>query len=102
MESARQRSLAPRTARRRSSRTWQPTLRHDHNASDPPSLALTHGGYSIATPTPHVPSPMTSNDHATDHAELVTTDRFVPHISTVPATRGQTVGLFLREKAPAG
>jgi pimeloyl-ACP methyl ester carboxylesterase len=29
---------------------------------------------------------------------LVTIDRFVPHISTVPANRGQTVGLFLREK----
>jgi pimeloyl-ACP methyl ester carboxylesterase len=41
---------------------------------------------------------MTSNDHA----ELVTTDRFVPHTSTVPATHGQTVGLFLREKAPSG
>jgi hypothetical protein len=32
---------------------------------------------------------------------IVTTDRFVPHVSTVPATRGQTVGLFLREKALA-
>ena len=29
---------------------------------------------------------------------MITTDRFVPHVSTVPATRGQTVGLFLREK----
>lgn len=29
---------------------------------------------------------------------LVTHDRFVTHTSTVPATRGQTVGLFLREK----
>jgi len=29
---------------------------------------------------------------------MITTDRFVTHISTVPATRGQTVGLFLREK----
>jgi pimeloyl-ACP methyl ester carboxylesterase len=45
---------------------------------------------------------MTSNEHATDHTDLVTTDRFVPHVSTVPATRGQTVGLFLRERAPAG
>ncbi|HEV7803819.1 MAG TPA: alpha/beta fold hydrolase [Burkholderiales bacterium] len=34
-------------------------------------------------------------------ADLVTTDRFVTHISTVPATRGQTVGLFVREKAAA-
>ena len=33
--------------------------------------------------------------------KIVTTDRFVPHVSTVPATRGQTVGLFLREKALA-
>jgi pimeloyl-ACP methyl ester carboxylesterase len=41
---------------------------------------------------------MTSNDQA----ELVTTDRFVPHVSSVPATRGEPVGLFLREKAPAG
>ena len=30
---------------------------------------------------------------------LVTTDRFVTHVSTVPATAGQTVGLFLRERA---
>ena len=30
---------------------------------------------------------------------MITTDRFVTHVSTVPATRGQTVGLFLREKA---
>lgn len=29
---------------------------------------------------------------------IVTVDRFVPHVSTVPANRGQTVGLFLREK----
>lgn len=29
---------------------------------------------------------------------MITTDRFVTHSSTVPATRGQTVGLFLREK----
>jgi pimeloyl-ACP methyl ester carboxylesterase len=29
---------------------------------------------------------------------LVTIDRFVPHVSTVPANLGQTVGLFLREK----
>lgn len=29
---------------------------------------------------------------------MLTTDRFVTHVSTVPATRGQTVGLFLREK----
>lgn len=32
---------------------------------------------------------------------MITTDRFVTHLSTVPATRGQTVGLFLREKALA-
>lgn len=30
--------------------------------------------------------------------KMITTDRFVTHSSTVPATRGQTVGLFLREK----
>ena len=30
---------------------------------------------------------------------IVTCDRFITHISTVPATRGQTVGLFVREKA---
>lgn len=30
---------------------------------------------------------------------MITTDRFVPHNSTVPATRGQSVSLFLREKA---
>src|SRR5687768_9767165 len=29
---------------------------------------------------------------------MITTDRFVPHVSTIAATRGQTVGLFLREK----
>ena len=32
-------------------------------------------------------------------AAVVTTDRFVTHLSTVPATAGQTVGLFLRERA---
>jgi pimeloyl-ACP methyl ester carboxylesterase len=32
---------------------------------------------------------------------MITTDRFVTHVSTVPATRGQTVGLFLREKVLA-
>src|SRR6185369_17967837 len=31
--------------------------------------------------------------------ELITTDRFITHISTVPATAGQTVGLFVRERA---
>jgi pimeloyl-ACP methyl ester carboxylesterase len=30
---------------------------------------------------------------------IVTTDRFITHVSTVPATRGQTVGLFMRERA---
>ena len=29
---------------------------------------------------------------------MITTDRFVTHVSTVPATRGQIVGLFVREK----
>src|SRR5688572_12372900 len=29
---------------------------------------------------------------------MITTDRFITHVSTVPATRGQTVGLFVREK----
>jgi pimeloyl-ACP methyl ester carboxylesterase len=32
---------------------------------------------------------------------IVTTDSFVAHVSTVPATKGKTVGLFLREKALA-
>ncbi len=32
---------------------------------------------------------------------IVTVDRFVPHISTVPANLGQSVGLFLREKVLA-
>jgi len=30
--------------------------------------------------------------------DFVTTDRFVPHVSTVPVNDGQRVGLFLREK----
>ena len=30
---------------------------------------------------------------------MVVTDRFITHVSTVAATRGQTVGLFVREKA---
>lgn len=30
---------------------------------------------------------------------IVTTDRFVTHVSTVPANAGKTVGLFLRERA---
>ena len=36
--------------------------------------------------------------------EVVSIDRFVPHVSTVEANRGQTVGLFLRERmlAPVG
>lgn len=33
---------------------------------------------------------------------IFTVDRFVPHRSTVPATQGQTVGLFLRERAMPG
>ena len=33
--------------------------------------------------------------------QLVTQDRFVTHVSTVPATAGQTVGLFVRERALA-
>lgn len=32
---------------------------------------------------------------------IITTDSFVAHVSTVPATAGKTVGLFLREKALA-
>ena len=34
-------------------------------------------------------------------ADLVTTDRFVTHVSTVPAIKGQVTGLFLRERALA-
>jgi pimeloyl-ACP methyl ester carboxylesterase len=34
-------------------------------------------------------------------SQLVTHDRFVTHVSTVPATAGQTVGLFVRERALA-
>jgi pimeloyl-ACP methyl ester carboxylesterase len=34
-------------------------------------------------------------------APIVTVDRLVPHVSTVPANRGRTVGLSLREKALA-
>ena len=33
--------------------------------------------------------------------QLLTVDRFVPHMSTVPANLGRTVGLHLREKALA-
>jgi pimeloyl-ACP methyl ester carboxylesterase len=32
---------------------------------------------------------------------LITTDSFVTHVSTVPANKGKTVGLFVREKALA-
>ena len=32
---------------------------------------------------------------------ILTTDRFVTHISTVPANAGKTVGLFVRERAAA-
>src|SRR3954454_22523802 len=42
------------------------------------------------------------NEKATNQSsgqeQTVTTDRFVAHVSTVPATRGQSVALFLREK----
>lgn len=36
----------------------------------------------------------------TGHAQepITTVDRFVPHVSTVPANAGETVGIFLREK----
>ena len=34
-------------------------------------------------------------------AEILTNDRFITHVSTVPATRGQTVGLFIRERTLA-
>lgn len=37
----------------------------------------------------------------TNGEALLTTDRFVPHISTVPANLGRTVGLHLREKVLA-
>src|SRR5258705_12732095 len=33
--------------------------------------------------------------------KLLTVDRFVPHVSTVPANLGRMVGLHLREKALA-
>lgn len=36
-----------------------------------------------------------------DGQKLITTDRFVPHVSTVPANRGRIVGLHLREKVLA-
>ena len=32
---------------------------------------------------------------------LITRDHFVPHVSTVPANAGQTVGLYVREKVKA-
>lgn len=35
------------------------------------------------------------------NSDLVTVDRFVTHVSTVPATFGRTVGLFVREKVRA-
>lgn len=37
-----------------------------------------------------------------DTSGLMTIDRFVPHVSTVPANAGQHVGLFLREKVSPG
>jgi pimeloyl-ACP methyl ester carboxylesterase len=37
-----------------------------------------------------------------DGRKLLTLDRFVPHLSTVPANLGRTVGLHLREKVLAG
>lgn len=36
-----------------------------------------------------------------DGQKLLTMDRFVPHVSTVPANRGRAVGLHLREKVLA-
>ena len=36
-----------------------------------------------------------------DTDAIVTTDRFVTHLSTVPANAGKTVGLFVRERALA-
>jgi pimeloyl-ACP methyl ester carboxylesterase len=40
------------------------------------------------------------NDARAQH-DLVTIDRFVPHASTVPANKGQRVGLFVHEKLDA-
>jgi hypothetical protein len=36
-----------------------------------------------------------------DFRDIHTTDRFVPHVSTVPANRGAAVNLFVREKVRA-
>jgi len=45
---------------------------------------------------------MTTSAAATHLAdEVVSRDCFVTHVSTVPATKGKTVGLFVREKALA-
>lgn len=34
-------------------------------------------------------------------SKLITTERFVPHVSTAPANQGERVGLYLREKVSA-
>ena len=39
---------------------------------------------------------------ATAQDKFETIDRFVPHVSTVPANKGQRVGLFIREKLTTG
>lgn len=46
------------------------------------------------------PETLFSQSEAGDEA-IVTIDRFVPHVSTVPANRGQLVGLHVREKTLA-
>ena len=44
---------------------------------------------------------LSATHEATAQHEFITTDRFVPHVSTVPVNDGQRVGLFLREKMNA-
>lgn len=44
---------------------------------------------------------MANGNAATAQDSIITHDSFVTHVSTVPSTMGQTVGLFVREKALA-
>ena len=53
---------------------------------------------NAAAPVANAPTRVTS---LANGQKLITSDRFVPHVSTVPANRGRTVGLHLREKVLA-
>src|SRR5690349_3716662 len=80
------RAAHSRARTRRVSTARTRAISNGHSRFASPCLRLDWPRYSMALP---------------QVAAMITTDRFVTHVSTVPATRGQKVGLFVREKALA-